>query len=349
MTTPSATDSRLIRAARQLPIDRPPVWIMRQAGRYMPEFRAIRAKVDFMTLCKTPDLAAEVTMQPIHGIGVDAAIIFSDILTPLEPMGMQLVFDDKGPHLLNPVRTLEDIDRLRTIQPAESVHYLGEALSLVRRELDPAKPLIGFCGAPWTLAAYMIEGGGSKNYTHIKRMMYTEPAAFLKLMDKLADMLIDYLKFQMDSGADIVQIFESWGGYLAPDDYRTFALPATKKIIAGVKDMGKPVILYMNGAGGVLEELADSGADVVGIDWRIDLDKAIARVGDKVALQGNMEPCRLYGSPESIRSEVQRLFKQVGNRPHIFNLGHGILPDVPVDHARAFVQAVQELKYGALV
>jgi uroporphyrinogen decarboxylase len=340
----TTSEHRLIRAARRQPVDRPPVWIMRQAGRYMPEFRAIRSKVDFLTLCKTPDLAIEVSMQPVEHIGVDAAIIFSDILIPVEPMGMAVRFDDKGPHLDNPLRSVADIERLRVPVASETVPFLGEAISGLKRELAGRLPVIGFCGAPWTLAAYMVEGGGSKNYSHIKGLMYTDPAAFHRLMDKLADTLIDYLRLQIAAGADIVQIFESWGGYLSPRDYREFALPATKRIIAGVKDLGKPVILYMNGAGHVLADLADSGADVVGIDWRIELADAFAAVGDRVALQGNMDPCRLYGSPESIRAEVRRLASSVAGRPgHIFNLGHGILPDVPVAHAQAFVRAVQEL------
>lgn len=340
----TSNEHRLIRAARRMPNDRPPVWIMRQAGRYMAEFRAIRAKVDFLTLCRTPDLAAEVTMQPIDKVGVDAAIIFSDILIPLTPMGMDVYFDDKGPHLGNPIRTLADIDRLRIPVAAEETPYTGEALKLTKQALGGRLPLIGFAGAPWTLAAYMVEGGGSKNYSHIKALMYREPEAFHRLMDKLADTLIDYLRFQIASGADIVQIFESWGGYLSPQDYRTFALPATKKIIAGVQDMGVPIILYMNGAGHVLDDLADSGADCVGIDWRVDIGEAFARIGDRVAIQGNMDPCRLYGSPETIRAEVRRIAAAVGDRAgHIFNLGHGILPDVPVEHAQAFVRAVKEL------
>lgn len=348
--TPDAPDHRLIRAAYRLPNDRPPAWIMRQAGRYMPEFRAIRAKVDFLTLCKTPELAVEVSMQPVEAIGVDAAIIFSDILIPIEPMGMKVVFDDKGPHLENPLRSLMDVQRLRIPTAEETVPFLGEALKLLSKTLDGKLPVIGFCGAPWTLGAYMVEGGGSKNYSHIKRLMYTEPEAFHLLMDKLADTLIDYLRYQLRQGADIVQIFESWGGFLAPQDYREFALPATRKIIDGVKDLGKPIILYMNGAGPVLEDLALSGADVVGIDWRVDLGDAFDRIGDRVAIQGNMDPTRLYSSPDAIRAEVRRLAGVVGNRPgHIFNLGHGILPDVLPAHAKAFIDAVHEIRYAALV
>jgi uroporphyrinogen decarboxylase len=339
----------LLQAARREPIARPPVWIMRQAGRYMPEFRALRAKYDFLTVCRTPELATEVTMQPIGPIGVDAAIIFSDILIPLTPMGMDVYFDDKGPHLSNPIRDVIAADRIRVPVAAETVPFLGEALRMVKKELNGKLPLIGFAGAPWTLGAYMIEGGGSKNYSHIKRFMYNEPEAFHRLMDKLADTLIDYLRFQVESGADLLQIFESWGGVLSPDDFRTFAMPYTRKIIAGVKDTGVPITLYMNGAGQVLEDLAASGADVVGVDWRVDLGEAFDRIGDRVAIQGNMDPCKLYAPIPTIEAEVRRLAAQVAGRPgHIFNLGHGILPDVQVEHAQAFVRAVKALNHAAV-
>jgi uroporphyrinogen decarboxylase len=339
---------RLLQAAARQPLDRPPVWIMRQAGRYMPEFRALRAKHDFLTVCRTPELAAEVTMQPIGPIGVDAAIIFSDILIPLTPMGLEVRFDDKGPHIDNPVRTVSDVDKLIIPAAEETCSFLGDALKMVKKELNGSLPLIGFAGAPWTLGAYMIEGRGSKNYSHIKGFMYNEPEAFHRMMDKLTDTLIDYLRYQAASGADILQIFESWGGVLSPDDFRTFALPYTRRIIAGIKDTGVPIVHYMNGCGNVLEDLADIGADVLGVDWRLDLGEAFDRVGDKVAIQGNMDPCKLYAPIPVIEAEVRRLHAQVAGRPgHIFNLGHGILPDVPVAHAQAFVRAVKELKYDA--
>lgn len=337
-------NNRLLLAARRQPVDRPPVWIMRQAGRYMPEFRAIRAKHDFLTVCRTPELACEVTLQPLEPIGVDAAIIFSDILIPLTPMGMEVRFDEHGPHLDNPLRDVANVAKLRAFDPAEDVAYLGEALRMVKREIDGKLPLIGFGGAPWTLAAYMIEGGGSKNYSHIKRFMYNEPVAFDDLMNRLADMLISYLRFQVTSGADCIQIFESWGGALSPRDFRRFALPAIRKVINGLSGLNVPIILYMNGAGPVLEDLADAGPAVVGVDWRVDLSDAFARVGDRVAIQGNMDPCMLYAPEAAIAAEVQRLAAEVGGRPgHIFNLGHGILPDVPVAHAQAFVRAVKAL------
>jgi len=339
-------NDRLLRAARRQPTDRPPVWIMRQAGRYMPEFRAVRAKHGFLEVCKTPELACEVTLQPIEPIGVDAAIIFSDILIPLEPMGMDLYFDDKGPHLGNPIRAVKDVERLVVPTAEVDCAFLADAIRLVKRELNQRVPLIGFAGAPWTLAAYMIEGGGSKNYSRIKAFMYQEPEAFMRLLDKVADMLIDYLRMQVAAGVDLVQIFESWGGVLAPDDFRIFALGATRRVIAGIRDLGVPVTLYMNGAGHVLDDLAASGADVIGVDWRVDLAQAFERVGDKVAIQGNLDPCRLYGPVHTIEAEVRRLHAQVNGRVgHIFNLGHGILPDVPVAHAQAFVNAVKALSH----
>jgi uroporphyrinogen decarboxylase len=324
---------------------------MRQAGRYMPQFRAVRAKHDFLTVCKTPELATEVTLQPLnpeYGVGVDAAIIFSDILIPLEGMGMAVRFDDKGPHLDNPLRDPAAVDRLVVPHAAETAHYVGKALAMVKQELAGKAPLIGFAGAPWTLAAYMIEGGGSKNYSHIKGFMYNHPEAFHRLMDKVADTVIDHMVFQLESGADVVQLFESWGGVLSPQDFRTYALPYTRKIVSAVKAAtGKPFIVYMNGCGHVLEDLADTGADAVGIDWRIDLAEAFDRVGDRVALQGNMDPCMLYAPIPQIQAEVRRLAAQVAGRPgHIFNLGHGILPDVPVEHARAFVDAVKALEHA---
>ncbi len=340
-----ASETLFIRALRREPVSRPPVWIMRQAGRYMPEFRAVRAKHAFLEVCRTPDLATEVTLQPIAGIGVDAAIIFSDILVPLVPMGMELVFDEKGPHLPNPIRSAADVARLRPISPAEDVAFLGQALGQVKRALPDGIPLIGFAGAPWTLAAYMIEGKGSKNYDLIKRFMYNEPAAFHALMDRLATMLIDYLKFQAASGADALQIFESWGGVLSPTDFRDYALPYTTRVVQGLRDAGVPVICYMNGVGHVLDEVAATGCHAVGIDWRLDIGQAFDRVGDQVAIQGNMDPCMLYAPIPAIEAEVRRIHAQVGGRPgHIFNLGHGILPDVPVAHAQAFVQAVKALE-----
>lgn len=334
----------LLRALRRQPVPRPPVWIMRQAGRYMPEFRAIRAKHGFLEVCKTPDLATEVTLQPIGPIGVDAAIIFCDILIPLEPMGMGLVFDEKGPHLPEPIRQVADVAKLRSFEPAEAVPFLGQALRQVKAALPAGIPLIGFAGAPWTLAAYMIEGGGSKNYDQIKRFMYNEPAAFQLLMDKVAATQVAYLRYQIESGADCVQLFESWGGVLSPTDFRRWALPAIQTVVDGVKDLGVPIIVYMNGCGHVLEDLAATGCDAIGIDWRQDLGQAFDRVGDRVAIQGNMDPCMLYAPPAAIEAEVRRLHAQVAGRPgHVFNLGHGILPDIPVAHAQAFVQAVKSL------
>lgn len=339
---------RLIAAARRQPLDRPPVWIMRQAGRYMPEFRALRAKHDFLTVCRTPELACEVTLQPLEPIGVDAAILFSDILVPLAPMGMQVRFDGHGPHLDNPIRELADVKALRPIDPAADTAYVGEAIRMVKRELAGRLPLIGFAGSPWTLASYMIEGGGSKTYANTKRMMYRAPEAFAALTDHLATALVGYLNYQIEAGCDVVQLFESWGGVLSPADFRRYALPAIRKVIAGVKPSGVPVVLYMNGAGHVLEDLVEAGADVVGVDWRVDLPAAIAAYGDRVAFQGNLDPGLLYADEERIAAEVRALHEAIGGRPgHIFNLGHGIQPDTPVAGAQAFVRAVKELAHVA--
>lgn len=345
MNSASTQDSLLLRALRREPVPRPPVWIMRQAGRYMAEFRAVRAQHSFLTVCKTPELACEVTLQPIAPIGVDAAIIFSDILIPLEAMGMELIFGDKGPYLPDPIRSHRDLGRLRDFSPQESTGFLGDAIRLVKSTLPPGMPLLGFAGAPWTLAAYMIEGGGSKNYDRIKRFMYNEPAAFDALMARLVGVLVEYLRYQADSGADVLQIFESWGGVLSPQDYKRYALPYLKRVLAGLQGCGVPVIAYMNGAGQVLEDLATSGCDAVGVDWRIDMGEAFDRVGTRVALQGNMDPCVLYAPISTIEAEVKRIHAAVGSRVgHIFNLGHGILPDVPVSHAQAFVHAVKSLE-----
>jgi uroporphyrinogen decarboxylase len=345
MTLSAVENSLLLRALRRQPVPRPPVWIMRQAGRYMPEFRAVRAQHSFLTVCKTPELACEVTLQPIGPIGVDAAIIFSDILIPLEAMGMDLIFGDKGPHLPQPLRAAADIENLRTFAPEEAVGFLGQAIQLVKGALPVGMPLLGFAGAPWTLAAYMIEGGGSKNYDRIKRFMYNEPVAFEALMNRLVEMLVGYLRYQIESGADAVQIFESWGGVLSPHDFRTYALPYTQRVIQGLQGCGVPIIAYMNGIGHVLEDVVATGCDAVGVDWRVDLGQAFDRVGGRVAVQGNMDPCMLYAPISAIEAEVRRLHALVGGRPgHVFNLGHGILPDVPVAHAQAFVHAVKSLE-----
>jgi uroporphyrinogen decarboxylase len=325
-------NERLIRACRRQSVDRAPVWMMRQAGRYLPEYRALRAKRDFMTLCKTPDLAVEVSLQPYDILGVDAVIMFSDILVPVEAMGMKLdIVESKGPVLDDPIRTDEQVEKLIIPDPIE--HLNGEA------------PVIGFAGAPFTLASYMVEGGGSRNYAEIKRMMYCEPETVHNLLDRLADTIILYLNAQIEAGAQVVQLFDTWAGELSTADYEEFALPYQQKVFESIHrgpgGMTIPAILYINGCSHILEKMVESGANALSIDWRIDLAEARRRVGAKVALQGNLDPCELLGTPETITQSVREILKKGGADGHIMNLGHGILPMTPVENARAFVEAAK--------
>ena len=333
-----------LRACRRQAVERTPVWIMRQAGRYLPEYRAVRARSDFLTMCKTPELAAEVTVQPVDILGVDAAIIFSDILVVAEAMGMRLEMAEAvGPRLDKPLRSKEAIDALKVADPEKSLGFVGEAIARTRRALDGRVPLIGFAGSPWTLAAYMVEGGGSKEFRNVKKMMLDQPAALRGLLEKLAVMVRLHLEAQLGAGADAVQLFDSWGGVLDPDHYKMFSLEYLHKVVSGLRTGGAPVIVFSKGANHSLREIAEIGADVVGIDWTIDMAQARALVGDKVALQGNLDPAALYAAPEQIRHEVKSILKKFGKgEGHVFNLGHGIMPDVPVHHAQAFVRAVKE-------
>jgi uroporphyrinogen decarboxylase len=332
----------LIRAARGEPVERTPVWMMRQAGRYLPEYREIRADTDFLTLCKTPDLAVEVSLQPYRILDVDAVIMFSDILIPVEAMGQEVrLTEQKGPELPDPIRTREQVDRLTVPDPVEKTGFVMEIIRRLRRELDGSVPLIGFAGAPWTLAAYMIEGGGSKNYAHVKRMMFGDPATFESLLDKIADTVILYLNAQIEAGAQVVQLFDSWAGELSAADYERFALPYQQKIFESIDRRSTPAILYINGSGNFLEKMATSGADVLSIDWRIDIEDARRRVGDHLTIQGNLDPCILLTTPEIITARAQALIKAGGQARHILNLGHGILPMTPVENARAFIQAAK--------
>lgn len=332
----------LIRAALGEPIERTPVWMMRQAGRYLPEYREIRADTDFLTLCKTPDLAVEVSLQPYRILDVDAVIMFSDILIPVEAMGQEVrLTEQKGPELPVPIRTREQVDRLVVPDPVEKTGFVMEIIRTLRRELDGSVPLIGFAGAPWTLAAYMIEGGGSKNYAHVKRMMFGDPTTFEALLDKIADAIILYLNAQIEAGAQVVQLFDSWAGELSSADYERFALPYQQKIFESLNRQGVPVILYINGCGIFLEKMATSGADVLSIDWRIDLKDARKRIGDKLTIQGNLDPCVLLTTPEIITARAKDLIEAGGGARHILNLGHGILPMTPVENARALIQAAK--------
>jgi uroporphyrinogen decarboxylase len=339
-------NERLIRACRRQEVDRAPVWMMRQAGRYLPEYRALRAKHNFMTMCKTPDLAVEVSLQPYDILGVDAVIMFSDILVPVEAMGMKLdIVESKGPVLDDPIRTDEQVEKLIIPDPVETMPFVMETIRLLRKHLNGEAPVIGFAGAPFTLASYMVEGGGSRNYAEIKRMMYCEPETVHELLDKLADTIILYLNAQIEAGAQVVQLFDTWAGELSAADYEEFALPYQQKVFElihrGPGGMTIPAILYVNGCSHILEKMVESGANALSIDWRIDLAEAKRRVDGKVALQGNLDPCELLGTPETITLSVREILKKGGNDGHIMNLGHGILPMVPVENALAFVEAAK--------
>lgn len=343
--TENTPDFLILRAARKQPLERPPVWLMRQAGRYMPEFRAIRQRVDFLTLCDTPELVVEVSMQPVDQLGIDGAIIFSDLLIPARDMGSDLEYvKGEGPVIHNPVRSAQDIEQLRDPDPSEASPSLGQAIALLKREIEPRIPVLGFTGAPWTTAAYMIEGGGSRNYTLIKEMMYKEPALFDKLSQHIAGVLVKYLDYQVKAGARMVQIFDSWAGALSETDYRRYALPHTQSVITGFKQLNPevPLILYVGNSGHFLEATAESGADVLSLDWRVDLQKAADLVGDKVALQGNLDPCRLFSSREDVEQATRALIEDFSWKTgHIFNLGHGILPGTPVENVKALVETVK--------
>ncbi|MBK7642574.1 MAG: uroporphyrinogen decarboxylase [Planctomycetes bacterium] len=324
---------RFLAACRRQPLDVPPAWVMRQAGRYLPEYRAVREQHDFLSMCRTASAAAEVTLQPIRRFGMDAAVIFADILLPCAAMGQDLRFaEGEGPRLAPCVRSAADVERLVDFDARTATGFLGDAIRSVRKELGKERAIIGFCGAPWTTASYMIEGGSSKNFEHSKRLMLAEPEVFASLCSRLVDNLIPYLAMQVEAGADVLQVFDSWGGALDAATYRSAILPHVQRLVAGAKELGVPVILYVNGCAQLLEVMADSGADVLGIDWRVDAADAIARVGSRVALQGNLDPCTLFAPPAVISREVTRVLDEFREqRGYIFNLGSGILPGVPVE------------------
>jgi len=330
-------------ACRKEPTPYTPVWLMRQAGRYQKEYRALRKKYSFLEMCKTPELAAQVTLLPVEQLNVDAAIIFADILLPLEPMGIDFEFaKNEGPVFHQPIREMKQIDALRVIEPEGDMPFLMEAIRTVRRELEGKIPLIGFSGAPFTLASYVIEGGHSKNYILTKGMMYQNRPAWHGLMEKLADMLIRYLNSQIGAGAQAVQLFDSWVGCLSPQDYEEYVLPYSKKVIDGV-DKRVPLIHFATSSSTLLEGMKQAGGDVIGLDWREDLREAWARIGHDVGVQGNLDPVILFGPVDRIEKEVKRILERAEGRPgHIFNLGHGILPDTPVDNVVRLVDAVHE-------
>lgn len=340
----------LLRALLRQPVDRTPVWMMRQAGRYLPEYRASREKAgDFLTLCKTPELACEVTLQPLRRFPLDAAILFSDILTIPDAMGLGLHFvEGEGPKFRQPLRSAAAIENLGIPDPERDLRYVMDAVRLIRRELDGQVPLIGFAGSPWTLATYMVEGGGGHDFAIIKKMMYDAPEQLHTLLGKLARAVCDYLNAQIKAGVQAVQIFDTWGGVLSPDTYALFSLSYIRQIVAGLirEHDGRrvPVIVFTKGGGQWLEAMVGTGCDALGLDWTTDLDDARLRVGSQAALQGNLDPCVLYASPEKIREQVAALLADFGpHEGHVFNLGHGILPDVNPDHAAAMITAVHEL------
>jgi uroporphyrinogen decarboxylase len=337
-------NERFLKACRREPVDCTPVWFMRQAGRYMAEYRALRAKHSILELCKTPELAAQVTLQPIDRFPLDAAIIFADILLPLEPMGLSLEFaQGEGPVIHNPVRDQADVERLNVIDGGE-LEYVAEAIRQARRALNGRVPLIGFAGAPFTLASYAIEGGSSRNYLLTKQLMYCEPKAWHQLMDKFARVITGYLRRQIKAGAQAIQLFDSWVGCLSVGDYVEYVLPHVQLIFEGLKREGVPMIHFGTGTSAMLRQMREAGGDVMGVDWRIHLDEAWAIVGHDVAVQGNLDPLTLFAPLHEIERRVADILRRAGGRPgHIFNLGHGILPTTPIEHVAATIDMVHRL------
>ncbi len=330
-------------ACHRQPTEYTPIWLMRQAGRYMKEYRTLRKKYSFLEMCKNPEIAAQVTLQPIEKFKLDAAIIFSDILIPLEPMGVEFEFaKGEGPVFHHPVRGMKDIEKLRVIEPEEEVPFLVKAIRMVRKELEGKIPLIGFSGAPFTLASYIIEGGHSRNYILTKGLMYQNRPSWDALMNKISDVLIRCLNAQIRAGVQAVQLFDSWVGCLSPTDYEEYVLPYSKRVIDGI-DKSIPLIHFATSNSTLLELMKRAGGDVIGVDWRMDIGEAWARLGYEVAIQGNLDPVILVGSVDLIKKEVKRILDRVGGRSgHIFNLGHGILPNTPVENVAALVESVHE-------
>ena len=346
----SATDSllegaRFVRACLRKPVDRTPVWFLRQAGRYMQEYRDVRKHHTLVEICKQPDLAAEVTITAAEKLGVDAAIIFADLLLPLEPMGLPFEFQaGEGPVVHQPVRTAEDVKALRTDR-ADDLAYVAKAIEKVAAHFGDRLGMIGFCGAPYTLASYMIEGGGSRNYVYTKQMMYSDSAAWKSLLDKLVLVLTEYCRLQVQAGADVIQIFDSWVGSLGLTDYRDYAFDASKRLVRAVQEMGVPVIYFGVETAGLLAQMAATGADVIGLDWRQPLDVGWREAGHGHAVQGNLDPITLFAPLEVLDLRVKEILRAAGGRPgHIFNLGHGIVPQTPVENVQAVVRMVKEFR-----
>lgn len=340
-------NDRFIRALLRQPIDRTPIWLMRQAGRYLPEYRALRAKAkDFFDFCKTPELACEATLQPLARFPLDAAIIFSDILTVPIAMGCEIKMDEgRGPVAPNPIRTAQAIQQLNTHDAAEKLTYVSDAITLTKKELNQTVPLIGFAGSPWTVATYMVEGQSSKTFEKIKAMMFAEPAVLHALLEKISDVTIDYLNAQIHAGADVIMLFDSWGGVLSPLQYQLFSLNYLKKIGEQLmrihQDKKIPLIFFSKGCGLYLENIAHSGCDAVGLDWTMDLSVAKKLVGDRVALQGNLDPCILFADRTTIQQEAKKILSVYNNQTgFVFNLGHGISKDTPIDSVMALMEVI---------
>ncbi|WP_417436199.1 uroporphyrinogen decarboxylase [Idiomarina abyssalis] len=349
MTAPALKNDRYLRALAKQPVDRTPVWMMRQAGRYLPEYKEVRAQAgDFMSLCRNTELACEVTMQPLRRFDLDAAILFSDILTIPDAMGLGLYFETgEGPKFKDPVRSMAAIKNLAVPDMEDELGYVMDAVRAIRHELNGSVPLIGFSGSPWTLATYMVEGGSTKNFSKVKQLMFADPEAMHTLLNVLAESVTQYLNAQIAAGAQSVMIFDTWGGVLSPRDYKAFSLAYMEKIVAGLTreaDGRKvPVTLFTKNGGQWLEAMAATGADALGVDWTTDLGDARGRVGEQVALQGNMDPSVLYAKPERIEEEVQTILQSYGSGTgHVFNLGHGIHPEVDPEHAAAFINAIHK-------
>jgi uroporphyrinogen decarboxylase len=338
----SAPESRFVKACQAQPVDRTPVWFMRQAGRYMPEYRAVRKQYSLIEICKRPEVAADVTITAAEALGVDAAIIFADLLLPLEVMGLPFHFSPgEGPVIERPIRDQVDISRLRIDRTAD-LGYVAEAVRLVCKHFGPHLPVIGFCGAPFTLASYMIEGGGSRNYVNTKKMMYSSPAAWDELMAKLVSVVSQYAAEQVRAGADVIQIFDSWVGCLSVDDYCRYVLPRTTELVRSLRKAGVPIIYFGTGSATLLPSMKQTGAEVIGLDWRIPLDEGWNAVGSG-AVQGNLDPVVLFADWKEIKPKAKEILRRAAGRPgHIFNLGHGILPETPVENVKVLAKFVQE-------
>ncbi len=332
----------LLRAARGEAVERPPVWMMRQAGRYMKVYRELRDKYpSFRERSENVDLAVEISLQPFRAFQPDGVILFSDILTPLPGIGIPFdIIESRGPVIDPPIRTADQVNQLRSFDPEESLPFIREILQILRREVGDRATVLGFVGAPWTLAAYAIEGKSSKDYTIIKSMAFNQPAILHTFLEKLADAIATYVRYQIDSGAQVVQMFDSWAGHLSPQDYDTFALPYQQRVFQQVKAThpDTPLILYISGSAGVLERMGQSGADIVSVDWTVDMADARRRLGADIGVQGNVDPCVLFGSQDLIRDRILDTVRKAGNRKHILNLGHGILPNTPEENAAYFFE-----------